>query len=80
MKVRQILVRYIAGELDFSLRPADTIIHDRFPLFMVSARWAPQMPPPERKTNRKIFSGENLKLFCKDQVDFITQLLTSDDT
>lgn len=80
MNNRRIKVSKVAGELNISYGSALTIIHNVFGMSKVSARWVPQNLSAQDRHHRVHLSRKHLHLYSSDPEDFLSRLVTGDET
>ena len=76
---RRIQVEELAQALGILLGSVSTILHDRFGMRKLTARWVPKSLSDEQMTTRASVCSALLKR-CRSKVDFHLRLVTVDET
>ena len=77
---RRISAKSIAEQLDISREGVGSIIREDFDMRKLSAKWVPKCPNADRKRQRCQLSEQLLEFFRRDQNDFLSRLVTMDET
>ena len=77
---RRVTVRFVAEALRISYGSAEEILTTNLRMKKVSARWVPRMLTPEQKQFRVQISQQLLQRFRADPDDFLSRLVTQDET
>lgn len=77
---RRVTVRCVAETLRISYGSAEEILTTHLRMKKVSARWVPKMLTPEQKQYRLQISQQLLQRFRADPDDFLSRLVTQDET
>ena len=77
---RRVTVRSVAETLRISYGSAEEILTRNLGMKKVSARWVPRMLTPEQKQYRIQISQQLLQRFRADPDDFLSRLVTHDET
>lgn len=80
LKDRRVKVSTIAREFNISEPSVLTVLHDHLGMSKVSSRWVPRMLTPVQKHCRVQFSKENLELYETDPDNFLSRIVTGDET
>ena len=77
---RRVKVEEIANALHISHGSVSTILHDRLGMRKLTARWIPKSLSDEQMATRVSVCGALLKLFRSKEDDFLSCLVTVDET
>ena len=77
---RQIKVEEIANALHFSHGSVSTTLHDYLGMHKLTARWVPKSLSDEQMTTRASVYSALLKQFRSKEDDFLSHLVTVDET
>jgi len=77
---RRISVKSIAEQLGISCERVGFIIHEDLEMRMFSAKWVPKYLNVDQKIKRYRSSEQILELFLRDPNDFLSRLVTMDET
>ena len=77
---RQIKVEEIANALHISHGSVSTTLHDRLGMHKLTARWVPKSLSDEQMATRASVYSALLKLFRSKEDDFLSRLVTVDET
>lgn len=80
LKDRRINIDEIARIVGISTERIHHILHVELGMSKLSARWVPRLLNADQKRERVRTSSDNLKLFNKNQVDFLRRFVTVDET
>ena len=80
MRDRRFKISEIATEVGISYGSVFNILHDKLGMSKVCARWVPRMLTPVQKVTRAEVSKELLDEYERDPVDFVSRLVTGDET
>ena len=80
LEERQISSKSIAEQLDISREPVGSIIHEDLDMPKLSAKWVPKFLNADQKRQRCQSSEQLLEFFRCDPNDFLSRLLTMDET
>ena len=80
LKDRGISGKSIAEQLGISRKRVGSIIHEDLNMRKLSAKWVPKCPNADQKRQRYQSSDKLLELFRRDPNDFLSQLVTMDET
>lgn len=77
---RKLKVREIAEAMNMSSERVYNILHEHLHMKKLLARWVPRVLTAEQKENRVIASELGLKMFERNPTDFLSRLVTMDET
>jgi len=77
---RRISAKSIAEQLGISRERVRSIIHEGLDMRKLSAKWAPKCPNADQKRQRCQSSEQILEFFRRDPNDFLSRLVTMDET
>ena len=77
---RRISAKSIAEQLGISRERVEFIIPEDLDMRKLSARWAPKYLNADRKSQKCQSSEQNLGFFRRDPNDFLSRLVTMDET
>ena len=77
---RRISAKSIAEQLGISRERVGSIIHENLDMRKLSAKWVPKSLNADQKRQRCQSSEEILEFFRRDPNDFLSRLLTMDET
>ena len=77
---RWISAKSIALQLDISRERVGPIIHDNLDMRKLSAKWVPKCLNADEKRQRCQSSEQHLEFFRRDANDFLSRLVTMDET
>jgi len=77
---RRISAKSIAEQLGISRERIGSIIHEDLDLRKLSEKWVPRCPNVDQKRQRCQSSEQILELFRRDPNDFLSRLVTMDET
>jgi len=77
---RRISAKSIAEQLGISHERAGSIIHEDLDMRRLSAKWVPKCLNAEQKRQRCQSSEQLLEFFRRDTNDFLSRLITMDET
>ena len=77
---RRISVTSIAEQPGISCERVGSIIHEDFDMRKLSAKWVPKCLNADQKRPRCQSSGQILEFFRRDPNDFLSQLVTMNET
>jgi len=77
---RRILAKSIAEQLGISRERVGSITHEDLDMRKLSAKWAPKCVNADQKRQRCQSSEQILQCFRRDPNDFLSRLLTADET
>ena len=77
---RRISAKSIAEQLDISREQVRSIIHEDLERRKLSAKWVPKCLNADQKRQRCQSSEQNLEFFRHDPNDFLSRLVTMDET
>jgi len=80
LEERRISAKSIAEQLGISRESFGSIIHDNLDMRKLSANWVPECLKADQKRQRCQSSEQLLKFFRRDANDFLTRLVTMDET
>jgi len=80
LKDRRISAKSIAEQLGFSSERVGSIIHEDLDMRNLSAKWIPKCLNADQKRQRCQSSGQLLEFFRRDPNDFVSRLVTMDET
>jgi len=80
LEERRISAKSIAEQLDISRERAGSIIHEDMDKRKLSAKWVPKCLNADQKRQRCQSSEQLLKFFRRNPNDFLSRLLTMDET
>ena len=76
----RILAKSIAEQLGISREWVGSIIHEDFDMWKLSAKWVPKCLIADQKRQRRQSSEQLLQFFRRDPNDFLSRLVTIDET
>jgi len=76
----RILAKSIAEQLGISCERVGSIIHDDLDMRKLSAKWVPKCLNADHKRQRCQSSEQRLEFFRRDSNDFLSRLVTMDET
>jgi len=77
---RWISAKSIAEQLGISSEGVGSIIHEDLDMRKLSAKWVPKCLNADQKRQRGQSSEQLLEFFWRNQNDFLSQLVTMDET
>jgi len=77
---RRISGKSIAEQLEISRERVGSIIHEHLDMRKLSAKWVPKCLNADQKRQRCQSSEQILEFFRRDQNDFLSRLVTIDET
>jgi len=77
---RRISAKSVAEQLGISRKRAGSIIHEDSDMPKLSAKWVPKCLNADQKRQRCQSSEQLLKYFRRDPNDFLSRLVTMDET
>jgi len=77
---RRILAKSIAEQLGISCKRVESIIHEDLDMRKLSAKWVPECLNADQKPQRCQSSEQHLEFFRRDPNDFVSRLVTVDET
>jgi len=77
---RHIYAKSIAGHLGISRERVGSIIHEDLDMLKLSAKWVPKCLNADQKRQRCQSSEQHLEFFRRDPNDFLSRLVTMDET
>jgi len=77
---RRISGKSIAEQLEISRERVGSIIHEDLDMRKLSAKWVPKCLNADQKRQRCQSSEQILEFFRRDQNDFLSRLVTIDET
>ena len=77
---RRILAKLIVEQLGILLEPVGSVIHEDLDMRELSAKWVPKCLNADQKRQRCQSSEQLLELFRRYPNDFLSRLVTMDDT
>jgi len=77
---RRISAKSVAGQLGISRERAGSIIYEDFDMRKLSAKWVPKCQNADQKRQRCQSSEQLLEFFRRDPNDFLSRLVTMDET
>ena len=77
---RRISAKSIGEQLGISRERVGSIIHEDLDMRKLSAKWVPKCLNADRKRQRYQSSEESLEFFRRDRNNFLSRLLTMDNT
>ena len=80
MEGRRISGKSIAEQLEISRERVGSIIHEDLDMRKLSAKWVPKCLNADQKRQRCQSSEQILEFFRRDQNDFLSRLVTIDET
>ena len=80
MTYRQISAKSIAEQLGISREQVGSIIHEDLDMWKLSAKWVPKCVNADPKRQRCQSSEQLLGFFRRDPNDFLSRLVTMDET
>jgi len=80
LKDRRISAKSIAEQLGISRKRVGSIIHEDLERRQLSAKWVPKCLNADQKRQRCQSSEQLLEFFRRDPNDFLSQLVTMDET
>ena len=80
LEERRISAKSIAEQLGISLERVGSIIHEDFEMWKLSAKWVPKCLKRDEKRQRCQSSEQLLECFRRDPKNFLSRLLTMDET
>jgi len=76
----RISTKSIAEQLDISRERVGSIIHEDLDMRKISAKWIPNCLKVDQRRQRCQLSEQLLDFFCRDPNDFLSRLVTMDET
>ena len=76
----RISAKSIAAQLGISHERVGSIIHGDLDMRKFSAKWVPKCPNADQKRERCQSSEQHLEFFRRDPNDFLSRLVTMDET
>jgi len=80
LKDRRILAKSIAEKLGISRERVGSIIHEDLDTRKLSAKWVPKCLNADQKRQQSTVSEQLLEFFRRDPNDFLSRLVTMDET
>jgi len=80
LEERRISAKSIAEQLGFSRKRVGSIIHEDLDMRKLSAKWFPKCLNADQKRQRCQFSEQLLEFLRHDPKDFLSRLLTTEET
>ena len=77
---RQVSAKSIAEQLGISRERIGSTIHEDFDMRKLSAKWVPKCLNADQKRQRCLSSEQLLEVFRRDPNDFLSRLVTMDET
>jgi len=77
---RRISAKSIAEQLGISRGRVGSIIHEDMCMWKLSAKWVPKCPNANQKRQRCLSSEQILEFFRRNPKDFLSRLVTMDET
>jgi len=77
---RRISARSIAEQLGISRERVGSTTHENFDMRKLSAKWVPKCLTADQKRQRCQWSEQPLEFFRRDPNDFLSRLVTMDET
>jgi len=77
---RRISAKSVAEQLGISLERVGSVIHEDWVMRKLSAKWVPKCLNTDQKRQRCQSSEQILELFRRDPNDFLSRLVTMDET
>ena len=80
LNTRQISAKSIAEQLGISRERVGSVIHEDLDMRKLSAKWVPKCLNTDQKRQRCQSSEQLLEFFRRGQNDFLSRLVTMDET